>query len=267
MTPHPSPSPAFNVRIASLALLLIILAACGTSDNDEASTPTETPQAAAPGEPTVESLVNRINTAWTDVTRLRVTSASGPIPAETGSGTAVPQGSYTVEEWTSPNDRRILEMANDEVVNEQVYIDGVIYMKGAFVGTAVAPEVGPETWVILDASIIPPDTPVGNRVAYLTREGGSPFMGMTPEILSLPVNESGSVQVGGRSCTLYTFGDPGGTGESIRYEIALDENDLPCQVVQRGGGYQNSSVYQINSDDIRIISPDAGTPVSGTPEG
>ena len=153
------------------------------------------------------------------------------------------------------------------MVNEQVYVDGIIYMKGTFVATAVAPEVGRDTWITLDPSVVPADTPVGTRIAYLTREPVSPFSGMAPEILSEPVRESGDVQVAGRTCTLFTFGDPENTGEEIRYEIALDENDLPCQVIQRAGGFQNSSVYEINSDDIQIIGPDAGTPVSGTPEG
>ena len=119
----------------------------------------------------------------------------------------------------------------------------------------------------LDKDIVPRDTPVGNRIAYLTREPASPFARMSDDMLVQPVHESGTVQVGERTCTLYTFGDTGGGGDAIRYELALDENDLPCQVVQRAGGFQNSSVYEINTDGIQILAPDAGTPVSGTPEG
>jgi hypothetical protein len=215
----------------------------------------------------VEEFTNRINTAWSDVTTLRVTSSSGAVPVETSSGTPTPQGTYTIEEWSAPNNRRVIELVDGTVINEQVYVDDVIYMRGLFVGTAVAPEVGSGTWIILDQSVVVADTPVGNRVAYLTREASSPFAGMSPDLLPLPVAESGTVRVGERSCTLYTFGDPDNSGDEIRYEVALDENELPCQVVMRGGGFQNSSVYEINSGDVEIAAPLEGTPVSGTPEG
>lgn len=258
-------------RIASLALVAMLLVACTAGGNESESTPTPEPTeaapTAAPDELSVAGLMDRINTAWSDVETLRVTSSSGPVPTDAGAGTPPAEGTYTVEEWTAPNNRRITELVDGTALNEQIYVDDTIYMRGVFVGMAVAPEVGTGTWVILDESVIPADTPVGNRVAYLTREPGSPFVNMAPEILSLPVTESGTVRVGDRSCTLYTFGDPDNEGDEIRYEFALDENDLPCQVVQRGGGFQNSSVYEINTSDVSIEAPLEGTPVSGTPEG
>jgi hypothetical protein len=267
---HLRPTIFRSRQLFTLFMVAIVATSCGSSDSDADPTPTAETTAnttTSQGELTVQELTDRINAAWSDVSALRVTSASGPIPAESGDGSSTPQGSFTVEEWTEPNNRRITEVVDGEIVNEQVYVDGAVYMKGSFVGSAVAPEVGSETWITLDPSVIPSDTPVGNRITYLTREPASPFAGMAPEILTQAVRESGDVQVGDRTCTLYTFGDPDNTGEEIRYEIALDENDIPCQVVQRGGGFQNSSVYQVNSNDILIVGPDAGTPVSGTPEG
>lgn len=263
--------PATLLRLAVLSLSAVLLAACGTSGDENATAPTTEATGAhataAPGEMSVADLVTRINTAWDGVTALRVTSSSGPIPVDTGSGTPVADNSYAVEAWTTPNNREITEVVDGTVINEQMYVDGVIYMKGIFVGSAVAPEVGSGTWITLDKDVVPRDTPVGNRIAYLTREPASPFSNLTDDLLAQPVKESGTVQVGDRSCTLYTFGDPGDEGDEIRYEVALDANDLPCQVVQRAGGYQNSSVYEINTDAIQVVAPDAGTPVAGTPEG
>lgn len=263
--------PIMLLRLAALAFSALVLASCTTGENDNAAAPTlaptDTPATAAPGEMSVGDLTGRINAAWEHVEAFRVTSSSGPIPVETAAGTPTPDTSYAIETWTAPNNRQITEVVDGTVINEQVYVAGTIYMKGVFVGSAVAPEVGSGTWITLDKDVVPRDTPVGNRIAYLTREPASPFVTMAPELLAQPVRESGTVQVEGRSCTLYSFGDPGGEGDEIRYEVALDEHDLPCQVVQRAGGYQNSSVYEFNGDDITITAPDAGTPVAGTPEG
>lgn len=260
------------IRLAVVAISAVVLASC--TNGEEANIadaptvgPTNLPATAAPGELSVGMLTQRINDAWGGVTALRVTSSSGPTPVQQGAGTQVPTASYAIETWTAPNNRQITEVVDGAVINEQVYMDGVVYMKGIFVVTAVAPEVGADTWITLDKTVVPRDTPTGNRVAYLTREPASPFARMSEDMLVQPVNESGTVQVGDRTCTLYTFGDANGDGDAIRYEIALDDNDLPCQVVQRAGGFQNSSVYEINTDEIEIEAPDAGTPVSGTPEG
>jgi hypothetical protein len=256
------------LRLAVVALSAVVLASC-TSGNeaDVANAPTDgpstAPATAAPGQLSVGMLTQRINDAWGDVTGLRVTSSSGPTPRQQGAGTPVSPGSYAIEVWTAPNNRQITEVVDGAVINEQVYMDGIVYMKGIF----VAPEVGADTWITLDKDVVPRDTPTGNRVAYLTREPASPFARMSNDMLVQPVIESGTVQVGDRTCTLYTFGDPNGEGDAIRYEIALDDHDLPCQVVQRAGGFQNSSVYEINTAEIKIVAPDAGTPVSGTPEG
>lgn len=271
MSDRPFHRPALLINMVSLAVVAVIVASCtaGSNEPEAVSTPipTEAPPTAVPGALSVEEFTNRINTAWSDVTTLRVTSSSGGVPAESSSGTPTPQGTYTIEEWSAPNNRRITEMVDGTVINEQIYVDDAIYMRGLFVGTAVAPEVGSGTWIVLDQSVVPADTPVGNRVAYLTREASGPFENMSPELLPLPVTESGTVRVGERSCTLYTFGDPENTGEAITYEVALDEYDLPCQVVMRGGGFQNSSIYEINLGDLEIVAPLEGTPVSGTPEG
>lgn len=260
-------------RWLALGALTLLLTACGfgnaqeTSDSEDNSAISNPAPTAAEGELTVGDLLNDVDEAWPEVTSMRITSTSGPIPTEGADGTPSSSGSVTIEEWVAPNDRRLVERLANVVTNEQVFIDGKVFMWGMFVGTSVAPEVGTTTWVILDPGVIPPDTPVGYRVTYITREPEPPFSAVTDEIRQRPAKEAGQVQVGGRSCTLYTFVDTTQLGERIDYELALDEDNLPCQLVQRAGAFQNSSVYEINDPDIQIIAPDAPTPVSGTPEG
>lgn len=261
--------------LLTLGLAAIVLVACSPGSAHESSLPDpnnnessqEMPTAAS-GELTVSDLIKRVNAAWPDVTSMRITSISGAVPTENdGESTPEPEGMVTTKEWVAPNKRRIIEHVDDAVVNEQIYIDGTIYMWGMFVDTSVAPEVGPQTWVTVDPDVVPPDTPVGYRVTYITREPGPPFGTITEDMRNRPVSEAGTVQVEGRSCTVYSFVDTTQLGERINYELALDENDFPCQLVQRAGGFQNSSVYKINDPDIEIIAPNTPTPVSGTPEG
>lgn len=261
-------------RIFAFTMVFILLSACGPSNAQESGSQdaAETPSpAAAPtaaeGELTVGDLVDDVEEAWPKVTSLRVTSVSGPVPTEGTDGSPVPQEPITIEEWVTPNNRRLVERQGDVITNEQVFINGKVYMWGMFVGTSVAPEIGPGTWVTLDPEVIPPDTPVGYRVTYITRDPDSPLSTITEEMRQRPAKDSGTVQVAGRSCTLYTFVDTTQLGERIDYELALDTNNLPCQHVMRAGGFQNSSVFDINDPDIQIIAPDATTPVSGTPEG
>ena len=268
------PSNRQLARLLSLGLIAILLAGCSSGsapDTGEAEsgdlTSLDPMPTAAEGELTVGILLAQIDAAWPKVTNMRVTTMSGPVPAEGEPQTPVAEGVITVEEWAAPNNRRIVERMGDQVVNEQVFVDGMVYMWGMFVGTSVAPQVGSDTWVMLDPEVIPPDTPVGYRVNYIIREPGTPFGTVSEEMQRRPAKESGMVQVSDRSCTLYTFIDTTQLGDRIYYELALDIESLPCQLVQRGGGYQNSSVYEINDEDIRITPPDAATPVTGTPEG
>lgn len=268
------PSHRQFARLLSLGIIVTLLVACGNGSTPETGEPEPNDSSsshpaptAAEGELTVGSLLTDVHAAWPKVTSMRVTSISGPIPADGEDQTPTTQSTTTIEEWVAPNDRRIVERKGDNVINEQVYVDGKVYMWGVFVGTSVAPAVGSDTWVTLDPEVIPPDTPVGYQVSYITRDPGSPFDPVSDEMRQRPAKESGTVQAGGRVCTLYTFVHTTQLGERIDYELALDMDDLPCQLVQRAGGFQNSNVYEINEPDIRILAPDAPTPVTGTPEG
>lgn len=249
-----------NVLIA----LVVFLAAC-TTDSDAEPTPeaTEAPPTAAPGQLTVGDLVALSEEPWEDVTFMRTTSQTGPIPTDDDEA---PPFTGSVQDWTPDESRHLLEFQDGTLVNEQIWVDDTVYMRGQFASSTVATEVDTNTWVTLESDVVPADTPVGIQVLYLTREQNGPYGDLSDEFLSQPVNEGGNVTVGERSCTMYTFGDENNTGTEIRYEIAVDDSGLPCQVIQRAGDFQNSTVYAFNLDE-EIEAPLQGTPVSGTPEG
>ncbi len=251
----------FIKRLVSIVAVAMVLVACGTSDEAE-PTATPAPPTAAPGQLTVADVVAMAEPAWPDVLSMRTTSQSGPIPRE-GEQTAF---TGSVQDWTSNGDRHLIEFENGSAVNEQISVDGTVYMRGRFVSSTVAPELDQNTWVILDTTVVPADTPVGIQIRYLTRQQTNPYGELSTDLLERPVQEAGTVAVGDRTCTVYTFGDENNTGTEIRYELAVDETGLPCQVVQRAGDFQNSTVYEFNTG-VTIEAPLEGTPVSGTPEG
>lgn len=247
--------------ISFLIVALFILSACGgTADTEPTSTPG--PPTAAPGQMTVADVIGLADDAWPGVTSMRTTSQSGPIPREGEQ----PPFTGSVQDWNADGERHIFEFQDGTIINEQIWVDGTIYMRGQFVSSAVAPELDVDTWVILDTTVVPEHTPVGERIRYLTREQNGPYGTLTEDTLARPVTEGGTVVVGDRSCTVYTFGDENQTGTEIRYEIAVDQSGLPCQLILRGGDFQNSTVFEFNTD-ITVEAPLDGTPVSGTPEG
>lgn len=246
---------------ASLAVVMLIVTACGNNAETE-PTPSPAPPTAAPGQLSVRDVIAMAEPAWPNVESMRTTSRTGGVPRE-GEDEAF---TGSVQDWSANGDRHVIEFENGSAVNEQFWVDGVVYMRGQFVTAAVAPNVDANTWVILDTAVVPNDTPVGIQIRYLTREQTNPYGDLTEDVLDRPVVEDGTVTVGARTCTVYTFGDENDTGTEIRYEIAVDENGLPCQVIQRAGDFQNSTEYEFNTD-ITIVAPLEGTPVSGTPEG
>lgn len=248
------------LHLLSLFVMALLLVACGGED---APVPTATvgPPTTEPGQMTVADLVARADAAWPNVESMRTTSRSSQITTD---GEQPFNGS--MQDWTRTGNRHIVEFQDGSAINEQIYADGVIYMRGVFVSAAVAPGLSVNTWIIIDADAIDPDSQIGVQITYLTREQANPYGLLTDDLLQSPVHESGSVTVGTRSCTLYIFGDEANTGNAIRYEIAVDDDGLPCQVVQRAGGSQNSTVYEFNTG-ITVEAPLEGTPVAATPEG
>ncbi|HVL25444.1 MAG TPA: hypothetical protein VM450_15250 [Thermomicrobiales bacterium] len=252
-------------HVLSLLAVAVLLTACGGGGDPEPTPTPAPPPTAAPGALTVGDLLARVDAAWPQVTSMRVTSTAGPVPTDDATVTSGVE--TTIEETVAPDSRRIVRQTDGATTDEQVYVGGTVYMYGAFVAGAVAPEVGPGTWITVDPAAVPDDTPVGYQLSYLMRPQGAPFGSISAGMRARPVTDAGQAQVGGRICRVYSFIDATDMGDRVEYELALDEHDLPCQLVQRAGGFQNSSVFEVNVPGLTIVAPDAPTPVSGTPEG
>lgn len=259
---YPVPIGRFFLAI----LTVLLLTACGVDEQTE-PTATAPPPTAAPGQMTVRDVIALADSAWPQVTSMRTTSQSSSSDSEDEAFTG------SIQDWTSDGDRHIIEFEDGVATNEQIYADGDVYMRGVFVSAAIAPGLDVNTWVVVNTNGIDPDSPILIQVEYLTRAQASPYGSLTEDILNRPVQDGGEVTVGDRTCHLYTFGDETDTGTEIRHEISVDADGLPCQVVQRAGGFVNSTVYEFNTD-LTVAAPLAGTPVATpnnattpTPEG
>lgn len=268
MPRFPSRIDRVALRFTPILVLAVFLTACGAGNPEPTPEPTNPPApTAAPGELSVGDLVDRVNAAWPQVRSLRATSMSGPVPTDGPDSTPASGVQSSIEEAVAPDTRRIVRMTDGAITDEQIWVNGTVYMWGVFVANAVAPEVGDQVWVTVDPTIVPAESPVGRQLSYLTRPLDSPFTAMTDDLRAQPAQEAGEVEVGGRVCRGYTFADSTASGTRIDYELALDDAGLPCQLVRRAGGFQDSSVFEVNVAGLQIVAPDAPTPVSGTPEG
>jgi hypothetical protein len=246
---HPSILP-------KIVVVAIFLAACSTGSTDPTPTPLPSPTAVSPvaeDAVTVGALVDQVESAWPSVQSMRTTfwSTNGEVGA-----TPMTDGTVTVEEAVLPASRRVRILINGEPADEQVAVDGRVYMKGALVPQVIAPMVDTETWVEVDPGAANGDTPIARQMSYLLSPVVPPFTDLTAATAELPAGPADDVSIGGRTCRVYTFGDAGG----ISYELSIDENDLPCRLVQRAGGHANVTLYEFNAPDLAISAPEVATP-------
>jgi hypothetical protein len=174
------------------------------------------------------------------------------------SATPPAAGSYTTEISVLPNARHVIQTVDGQVVDEQISQGGRVYMKGSMVVAAIAPMVGPDTWVEVDPAAASSNSPVAMQIAYLTSPVTSPFTTVSPETLALEAFPSGEVTVGERTCEAHTFGDTSGNG--IQYELAIDANGLPCRMVLTSGNIANITLYDFNLPGLTVIAPEIATP-------
>ncbi|MCA9833398.1 MAG: hypothetical protein KC435_05590 [Thermomicrobiales bacterium] len=246
---------------ATLIVVMLLITACGSSGNSSPTEPTAPPTASA-DELSVGDVIALADTTWPTVTSMRVTTKSS------SASTEIDDAAFTgtVEDWTSNGNRHIIEFENGIATNEQIYADGVIYVRGVFVSAAIAPGLDVNTWVNVEEGAYDADSSVGVQLQYLIRPQNNAYGEISQDLLSRPVQDGGETVVGDRTCHLYTFGDEEGTGDEIRYEISVDSDGLPCQVVQSAGDYQVITTYLFDLD-VNIAAPLEGTPAAATPEG
>jgi hypothetical protein len=260
MTRHHRP---FSLRHLLPIVLALVLVACDSGGNDD-PTPTVAPtptQALAPGQKSVGELLDGMNAAMNSIASARtVFSTRSTDGTPTASAT-------TTEEYVAPDKRRIVTATGSTIADEQIAIGSAIYMKGAFVSSAVAPMLGTDVWVTVDPALVPTDTPVGNVVAYLTAPFQLPFASVSDNLRGRGVTEGSQVEVAGRTCTSWTFVDTTSFGDRIDYELTIDARGLPCSLVERAGTIENVTTFEFDIPGLTIVAPDSAQPVSGTPEG
>jgi hypothetical protein len=257
-----------DARTATHFLLLLLLLSACSSGNDAAPSPARPTDAAtptlAPGQTRVGDLLARAEASWSSVSNLRSVFTS---TQTTSSGTAAGQREVVVEE-IKPDRRRVVIRQDGAVIDEQIVVEGVIYLRGSFVAGLVAPNVGAETWVTVDPALVPPDTPVGQQMSALTAPIAPPYQTVSAETRALPATAAGRVDVEGRSCAAFTFSARDATsGGQIDYTLALDDTDRLCALDQTAGAVTNRTIFTYNLPELTIEAPLAATPVSGTPEG
>jgi hypothetical protein len=253
-------------RLVIPVLLILLLASCGVGGNNDPDPtvtpqPTATTEVLAPGQLSVGQLIDGMATAYGTIGNARtvfVTSSTSGTPT---------MSPMTTETWIAPDRRQIVTAVGDQVVDDQIAIGGTVYMRGSFVTSAVAPMIGTDTWVTVDPALVPADTPVGNVVAYLTAPFRLPFANLSDSMRGRGVTAVGQETIAGRACTAYTFVDTTSTGDRIDYRLAIDERGLPCSLTEQVGAIVNTTTFEFDIPDLRIVAPDSATPVSGTPEG
>ena len=260
--------------LLALALTLLvagsILTACSTSGGHSTPTPVPSPTSVPPptlqlGQVTVGSLLARIKGSWSKVQNDRsefvttVTNIAGGTPVAS-------EQTRIVTEEVKPDQRRIVT-TDSTGTTEMIRIGGRIYMRGAFVAALVAPNIGPNEWVAIDPSIVPPDSPVGQQIAGLTAPINPPYQTVSDQMKQRAATPAGQVQAGGRACAAYTFADVSPNGGKIDYTLSIDANDMICSLTETAGTVENVTTFTFNVPELRITAPEVATPVAATPEG
>jgi hypothetical protein len=176
------------------------------------------------------------------------------------SGVASPptDGPVTIEEIVRPGNRRVIQMVGGVVVDEQMAIDGRVYLRGAIVPAAVAPMMDASTWVEINPAAADSSSPIAALVAYLTSPVSSPLGEVSEETRNLMAVPAGQSTIAGRTCDVFTFGFP----DRITYELALEANGLPCRFVTSAGGQANVTLYEFDPPGLSLVAPDVATPPS-----
>lgn len=239
-----------------LAVLLLTACAGSASDPEPTVAPTAAPAPTLrPGAMSVADLQTMIDTAWPAVRSMRTSFWS---TEATAGATPPPTGMVTVEDVVLPANRRVALITDGLVTDEQILADGRIYMKGALVPAAIAPQVDTETWVEVDPAAAETGSPVSMQIAYLLSPITPPFGDISDETAALEAVPGGNITINGRSCQVYAFGGAGG----IAYELSLDPTGLPCRFVQAAGGATNVTTFEFNDPALTIAPPNLATPPS-----
>lgn len=254
--------------LIALSLSGLVLASCSPNDPHPTpiASPTTVPPTLEPGQVTVGSLLDRIDRSWSQIRNVRsdftstvTNNAAGPTPAAS-------RQTHIVTEEVKPDQRRVVT-TDSSGTTEEIRVGNQIYMRGPYVTAMVAPNVGPTIWVTVNPAVVPPDSPVGQRISFLTSPIDPPYQTVSGQMKQRAATPAGQVRAGGRACTAWTFADVTPNGGKIDYTLAIDGRDMICSLTETAGTVENVTVFTFNVPDLRITPPEVATPVAATPEG
>lgn len=253
----------YSLRIAICALAgSFVLSGCSVDlERDPAPTAAPTAITFGPDDVAVGELLDRSRSAWSTLEGWSSEARTEQLDAsESGAGSTV-----TVEQVQLPSKRRVLSSTGETVVSEELAIDGTIYMRGSLVTSSIYPDVDPDTWIVFTPDNVPADTPLAQRVRYLTGEPAFPFNSVTAATRALPASPVGEIQVNDRTCSVYQFRTERDPSSGITYRIAFADNWLPCQFVAEGGGIVETTTWDYDVSTFSISAPDVAVPVDTFP--
>jgi len=210
----------------------------------------------SPGGTSVGSILDEINTAWASVRAVRTvfwTAAVGDI-----SDTTPTTGEVTIELAIAPDQRQVIRMVDNVVIEEQVSVGGRIFMKGPIVVAAIAPMVGTDTWVEVDPQGAETTSAVAAQLTWLLSPVESPFGTVSQETRGLEAFPGEAIRIDGRTCNTWQFG----SADGIQQELAVDDQGLPCRLIQRAGEFANITLYEVNPDNAAIVTPAVASPIA-----
>jgi hypothetical protein len=247
------------LRLVATLFSVAVLTACSTGTD---TSPTMVPSIPAPaptispGGTSVGSIIDGVNTAWNSVQSVQTTFWSTSTEGVADSPPTA--GEVTIDLAIAPDRRHVTRLIDGEAVEEQIGVGGRVFMRGAIVVAAIAPMVGTDTWVEVDPRGADPGSAAAAQIAWLLSPFESPFQRVSEETRGLEAFPGEAIEIGGRLCRTWRFGDVNG----IQQELAVDEAGLPCRLVQRAGTYANVTTYQVNLPSATITPPAVASPTA-----
>lgn len=254
------------IRVFRLAAITIAaaltLTGCGL-DLDPDPTPTAAPTEVTfgPDDIAVGELLDRSEEAWTDVEGWSTEARTEQLDAS-GSGGA---SAVTTEEVLLPSARRVLSTNEETIVSEEIVVDGMVYMRGTLVTASIYPDVDADTWIMFSLDAVTADTPLAQRVRYITTAPDFPFSDVTTATRALPASPAGDIEIDDRNCTVYEFTASAESSRGITYRLAFDASWLPCQLILEGGGIVETTTWSLDASAIEITVPEGAVQVDTFP--
>ncbi len=228
----------FHLFIASIVIALV-LSACGKEiDRSPTAVPT-VPREATPAGLTAGQLADRIAVGWAAIDRYRAQTSTYTVASPAADDPTM----QIVEEAILPDQRHQVVTVDGEMQSEIVAAGGNIYGRGPAIPGVSQPNRDPNVWITINGNVLGPNNPQSGFYQSLLLPVEPPYSGLSETDRARPVEEVGSVDVGGRACEQYRIVDTSQSGQRIEILIALQESGLVCSIQTTAGSSTTLTVY------------------------